>query len=157
LQSFEGGMLIVSHDRHLIKTVADSLWLVADGKLEVFDGDLDDYQQSSRSRGKTAPVNEKKDTSKRPARARAKSAPRSRQLGELRREIERVEKRIIAIEAERTLIELELCKDPMHKGLQAQHADLTREAASLETRWMEVGTAIEEAEALTAQCQNQRR
>ena len=72
-------------------------------------------------------------------------------------EIERVEKRIIAIEAERTLIELELCKDPMHKGLQAQHADLTREAASLETRWMEVGTAIEEAEALTAQCQTQRR
>ena len=34
LQSFEGGMVIVSHDRHLIKTVADSLWLVADGKLE---------------------------------------------------------------------------------------------------------------------------
>ncbi len=56
LQSFEGGMVIVSHDRHLIKTVADSLWLVADGKLEVFDGDLDDYQQSLRSRGKTAPT-----------------------------------------------------------------------------------------------------
>src|SRR5277367_2034190 len=44
LQSFEGGMVIVSHDRHLIKTVADSLWLVADGKLQDFDGDLDDYQ-----------------------------------------------------------------------------------------------------------------
>src|SRR5580692_1797721 len=54
LQSFEGGMVIVSHDRHLIKTVADSLWLVADGKLEAFDGDLDDYQRWLRSRGKTA-------------------------------------------------------------------------------------------------------
>src|ERR1700692_343611 len=54
LQSFEGGMLIVSHDRHLIKTVADSLWLVAAGKLEVFDGDLDDYQQSLRSPAKAA-------------------------------------------------------------------------------------------------------
>src|SRR4029077_13261188 len=37
LQSFEGGMVIVSHDRHLIKTVADSLWLVADGRLKEFD------------------------------------------------------------------------------------------------------------------------
>src|SRR5271155_1548150 len=56
LQSFEGGMVIVSHDRHLIKTVADSLWLVADGRLRVFDGDLDDYQQWMRSRGRTAPA-----------------------------------------------------------------------------------------------------
>jgi hypothetical protein len=45
------------------------------------------------------------------------------------------------------LVEAELCKDPMHGGLQAQHADLTRDAASMETRWMEVGTAIEAAEA----------
>ena len=34
LQSFEGGLVVVSHDRHLIKTVADTLWLVADGKLQ---------------------------------------------------------------------------------------------------------------------------
>jgi ATP-binding cassette subfamily F protein 3 len=52
LQSFEGGLLVVSHDRHLIKTVADTLWLVADGKLTVFDGDLDDYQQWLKSRAK---------------------------------------------------------------------------------------------------------
>src|ERR1700685_4471609 len=56
LQSFEGGMLIVSHDRHLIKTVADSLWLVADGRLSVFDGDLDDYQLWLRSRSKAEPA-----------------------------------------------------------------------------------------------------
>jgi ATP-binding cassette, subfamily F, member 3 len=51
LQSFEGGMVVVSHDRHLIKSVADTLWLVADGKLQEFSGDLDDYQQWLRSRG----------------------------------------------------------------------------------------------------------
>ncbi len=44
LQSFEGGLVVVSHDRHLIKSVADTLWLVADGKLREFAGDLDDYQ-----------------------------------------------------------------------------------------------------------------
>src|SRR5580700_3725989 len=95
LQSFEGGLVIVSHDRHLIKTVADSLWLVADGKLKVFDGDLDDYQLWLRSRGKTEPAAAaKRGTSKRPARGAAKAASGSRgRLYELRREIEQIEKR----------------------------------------------------------------
>jgi ATP-binding cassette, subfamily F, member 3 len=148
LQSFEGGLVIVSHDRHLIKTVADSLWLVADGKLKVFDGDLDDYQLWLRSRGKTEPAAAaKRETSKRPARGAAKAASGSRgRLYELRREIEQIEKRIGALAAERTLVEAQLCKDPMHGGLQAQHADLTRDEALMETRWMEVGTAIEAAE-----------
>jgi ATP-binding cassette subfamily F protein 3 len=151
LQSFEGGMLIVSHDRHLIKTVADSLWLVADGKVEAFDGDLDDYQQSSRLRNKTGPA--PKTAPKAVPKAVPKAAPkigsRSRaRLGEMQREIEQIEKRIAAISAERSLVEAELCKDPLHGGLQAQHADLTRDAACMETRWMEVGTAIEAAVAL---------
>ena len=149
LQSFEGGMLIVSHDRHLIKTVADSLWLVADGKLEVFDGDLDDYQQGSRLRSKTAPAAAKKETPQRMPKTAPKTGSGLRaRLGEMRREIEQIEKRITAIFAERSRVEAELCKDPMHGGLQAQHADLTRDAARMESRWMEVGTAIEAALAL---------
>ncbi|MHB8476902.1 MAG: ABC-F family ATP-binding cassette domain-containing protein [Steroidobacteraceae bacterium] len=150
LQSFEGGMLIVSHDRHLIKTVADSLWLVAGGKLEVFDGDLDDYQQRSRVRGHTAPAAPVKETPKRVPRAAATGGSKSRcRLSGLRREIEQIEQRIAAVAEQRTLVEAELCKNPMHVGLQAQHAELTRDAAGLETRWMHVGTAIEAALALT--------
>jgi hypothetical protein len=68
-------------------------------------------------------------------------------LSALRRELEQIEKRIAAIAAERSLVEEELCKDPMHGGLQAQHADLMRDAASMETRWMELGTVLEMAEA----------
>lgn len=153
LQSFEGGMVIVSHDRHLIKTVADSLWLVADGKAQVFDGDLDDYQQWLRSRAKAGPMAAaNKQTAKAAQKAAAKvvlkGASKSRGgIGALRGEIERIEQRIAAIAAERALIEVELCKDPMHGGLQARYADLGREEASTETRWMELGTAIEAAEA----------
>jgi ATP-binding cassette subfamily F protein 3 len=78
----------------------------------------------------------------------SQAAAKSRgRLGELRREIEQIEKRLAAIALERTLAETELCKDPMHVGLQAQHAQLSRDAAYMETRWMEVGTAIEAAEA----------
>ena len=156
LQSFEGGMVIVSHDRHLIKTVADSLWLVADGKLEAFDGDLDDYQQWLRSRGKSASAAAREEAPKRAARAAAQAAaqtaPKSdsksrRRLNELRREIQQIETRIAALAEKRTLIEAELCQDPMHAGLQAEHADLTRDEAAMETRWMEIGIAIEAAEA----------
>jgi ATP-binding cassette, subfamily F, member 3 len=149
LQSFEGGMLIVSHDRHLIKTVADSLWLVADGKLEVFDGDLDDYQQSARLRAKAAPAAASKPPPKRAPRAAPKAGSLTRgRLGELRREMEQIEQRIAAVAAQRTVVEAQLCSDPMHGGLQAEHADLTRDASALETRWMEVGTALEAAQAL---------
>jgi ATP-binding cassette, subfamily F, member 3 len=152
LQSFEGGMVIVSHDRHLIKTVADSLWLVADGRLQVFEGDLDDYQQWLRSRGKTASAAAKQDGLKRTPPAAPRVPPKSdsrsrRRLAELRREIEQIEKRIDAITAELTLIETELCKDPMHGGLQARHADLTRDSAAMEARWLEIGTSLEAAEA----------
>ena len=146
LQSFEGGMVIVSHDRHLIKTVADSLWLVADGRLTVFDGDLDDYQQSLRSHDQT-PAAAKNAAPKR-ARQASSTALKSRgRLTALRRELGQIEMRITAIAAERGLIEEELCKDPMHGGLQTQHADLMRDAASMEARWMEVATALESAEA----------
>ena len=43
LQEYEGGVVLVSHDRHLLRTTADALYLVADGKAQIFDGDLDDY------------------------------------------------------------------------------------------------------------------
>ena len=43
LQEFEGALVVVSHDRHLLRTVCDELWLVAQGKVETFEGDLEDY------------------------------------------------------------------------------------------------------------------
>ncbi len=149
LQSFEGGLVIVSHDRHLIKTVADSLWLVADGKLKVFDGDLDDYQQWLRSRGKRDPAAPAATVARAAAGAvskvQSKRVPAS--LSKLRREIAEIEQRITAIAAQMSEVETALCQDPMHGAMQAQHAELTRDAAAMEMRWMEIGTAIEAAEA----------
>lgn len=45
LISFEGAIVVVSHDRHLLRSTTDDLYLVHDGQVESFDGDLDDYQQ----------------------------------------------------------------------------------------------------------------
>src|SRR5690606_5313395 len=45
LAEFGGSMLLVSHDRHLLRTTVDSFWIVADGRVQEFDGDLEDYRQ----------------------------------------------------------------------------------------------------------------
>jgi ATP-binding cassette subfamily F protein 3 len=45
LNGFEGALLLVSHDRALLRAVCDEFWLVTDGRIEPFDGDLDDYQR----------------------------------------------------------------------------------------------------------------
>ena len=45
LIDFEGALVVVSHDRHLIRSTTDDLYLVHDSKVEPFDGDLEDYQQ----------------------------------------------------------------------------------------------------------------
>ena len=167
LQSFEGGLVVVSHDRHLIKSVADTLWLVADGKLQEFAGDLDDYQQWLRSRGKTsqsAPAATRPParagTGKTPGNAGAggrksaavkapveKKAPRRDPLTRLRQQLEQVEARIATLAAERSLLEAELAASPLEHRLDLRRANLQRDAAYLETQWMEIGTAIEIAEA----------
>jgi len=141
LQSFEGGLVVVSHDRHLIKTVSDTLWLVADGKLRVFDGDLDDYQQWLKSRARSEQAAADK--------AKAPRKPRDA-LVQLQRELEQIERRLAAVTAERASLEAALA-DSGSAGdgarLAGKHARLSRDAATLEARWMEVGTAIEAAEA----------
>ena len=157
LQSFEGGLVVVSHDRHLIKSVADTLWLVADGKLQEFVGDLDDYQQWLRSHGNAAPagVAAKAAPTQRSSKAgeAGKKAPvfpkatRRDPMAKLRQQLEQVEGRLAAVAAERALAEAEFAANPLDPKLAMRRANLHRDAAYLESQWMEIGSAIEAAEA----------
>lgn len=45
LENYTGAVILVSHDRSLVRAVADELWLVADGKIQPLDGDLEDYKK----------------------------------------------------------------------------------------------------------------
>jgi len=63
INEYEGAVILISHDRHIIETSADRLWLVADGTVKPFDGDMDDYTalvldraRSARRSDKTAPL-----------------------------------------------------------------------------------------------------
>jgi ATP-binding cassette subfamily F protein 3 len=142
LQGFEGGLVLVSHDRHLIRAVADTLWLVADGKLAVFDGDLDDYQRWMKDRSKSEPAEER--------RPKAAARPPRDDLWKLRRELELIERKIAAVAAEQSGLDAE-AGDAAGGRIAGRRARLARDAATLEERWMEIGTAIEAAEAREAE------
>jgi ATP-binding cassette, subfamily F, member 3 len=153
LQGFEGGLIVVSHDRHLIKTVADTLWLAADGKLSEFDGDLDDYQAWLRARAKARNPPPAAAAAE-PRGSREQRKPRrSEPLSAWRRELAQLEKNIAAIGAERALVEEQLgAADAPRTGpelseLLEKHARLSRDVDQCEARWIEIAGAIEEAEA----------
>jgi len=68
-------------------------------------------------------------------------------LRRLRLQLEQVESRIAAVAAERALLEADLAANPLEDRLALRRANLDRDAAFLENQWMEIGTAIEAAEA----------
>ena len=45
INAFEGAVILISHDRHLVEACADRLWLVADGGVRAYDGDMEDYRK----------------------------------------------------------------------------------------------------------------
>ena len=100
LQDYEGGMVVVSHDRHLLRTCADELLLVADGKVGEFAGDLDDYAAwlATRRTAEKAPepdvAAEKNDRLQQRANARANRQALLAQRRPLLKEIEQLEKKL---------------------------------------------------------------
>lgn len=45
LSTYKGALILVSHDRHLLEAIADKLWLIDNGNVSEFNGDLNDYQE----------------------------------------------------------------------------------------------------------------
>jgi ATP-binding cassette subfamily F protein 3 len=154
IADYEGAVLLITHDPHLIELVADRLWLVADGTVAPFDGDLDDYRavlaDSGRSQAaKPAPAQSRVDDRRARAEARAALAP-------LRRQAEAAEKTIARLSAERATIEARLADPRLYAGagrpdeIAAQNARLAaiaREIAAAEEVWLSASAALEEARA----------
>jgi len=90
LQSYSGALVIVSHDRSLLASCADRILVVADGRVQEFDGDLDDYRQLRMKEGRAAPER----TSRKDER-RAGAAARA----DIRQKLRPLEKQLAAIEA----------------------------------------------------------
>ncbi|MEY2167241.1 MULTISPECIES: ribosomal protection-like ABC-F family protein [unclassified Rhodanobacter] len=157
LADFDGALVLVSHDRHLLGMVSDSFWRVADGVVEPFDGDLDDYARWLRSRGA---ANKKAAKSKAeakpvapvesPEERRRNAAAQRENEKTARQRVKKIETRIAAIEAELVTLEAKLADPATYNGSTAalmklgqQQAELRREKETLEAEWMALYETLE--------------
>ena len=144
INGFAGAVIVISHDRHLVELVADSLWLVADGRVKAYEGDLEDYRRLLlETSAEPAAMVEKPRTERRSANERRSL------LAPLRQRAKEAERQIERLAAERALIETRLA-DPASYGdgtdiaaLQRRLAELAGETEAAEGRWLEAEAEIE--------------
>jgi len=162
LQDFNGALIVVSHDRHILRATVDDFWLIEDGRIAPFDGDLDDYarySQEKRSLDKSAAnavqtanqvttsVN-RKEQKRLEADARQKLAHTRKPL---EKELARIEAEMARISLEQNAITASLAdeslytaerKDELQKVL-ASELQLKEKMAERETAWMMLSDEIE--------------
>ena len=157
LQDYEGGMVFVSHDRHLLRTCADELLLVADGKASEFDGDLDDYAAwlASQRNAEKAPepdvAAEKTERLQQRADAKASRQALLAQRRPLVKEIEQLERKLGKWNEEKAALEAQFADPDFYAAVNRQKSEeMHRQAALLgeqideaELRWLEVHEALE--------------
>ncbi len=153
LQEFPGAVVVVSHDRTLLRSACDSFLLVANGAVAPFDGDLDDYAAWLAKGGKAAGAGSESTAAAAPSRQeqRRLEAEARNRLTPLRNEQRRIESQLEKLTAERQQLEAELAdpatytSKPAEEGRQltVRHTELSREIAALEERWLEVASELE--------------
>lgn len=152
LQAYEGAVVLISHDRHLVRNCADSLFLVNDGAVAEFEGDLDDYRDfllgrtdgAVTSKDKTAPVVDKQQLRKEAAAQRAKKAPLTKKIKALENKMDKLGGLLSEIEsqlADNSLYSAEN-KDKLTELL-ARQAEVKSENDSVEEQWLELQDALD--------------
>ncbi len=166
LSTYEGAVLLVSHNRHLLRAVTDELWLVHEGRKEVFEGDLDDYakivldhrrvtaaearaehQADKAARNEAQPVNNKE--------ARRLAAQERARIAELRKplkkELEKVEREMNALSEKLKALDTQLADPAFYNGADQgkvaqtlrEHGELAPKVEALEMHWLELSEKIE--------------
>ncbi len=156
LNEFEGTVMLVSHDRALLRSVCDEFWMVSRGGVAPFDGDLDDYQRyllDEAKRQREAIKEAQNQLNKQQAKAVAKPAKVAASPDERRKwttEIARLDERIATLSGEGAVLEGKLSQSPLpHEiaELGKRLKAVTDELKTLEDQWL---AATEALEGLTA-------
>ncbi len=148
LADFAGAVLLITHDPDLVSLIADRLWLVADGTVCSYDGDLDDYRArlAERAQPTKQSTPTRRDDRRERAEAREKLAP-------LRKRAKDAEAKIAKLAAERRAIEAKLADPELYAApnpvavtaAQTRLAAITREEAEAEAAWLAAEQALEVA------------
>jgi ATP-binding cassette subfamily F protein 3 len=161
LQDFEGGVILVSHDRALLRASCDQFILVADGKAEAFDGDLEDYSQwlnEQRLKEKQAAQSQAPDKPNKNDRAQSK-AERQARIAERRpllKELEQIERNMAQMQADKNTCDERLNDTELYnttdktelQQLLKTQAELASKLETAEERWLELHEQLEAIPAL---------
>ncbi|NRA89466.1 MAG: ABC-F family ATP-binding cassette domain-containing protein, partial [Rhizobiales bacterium] len=164
LNEYEGAVILISHDRHLVEASADILWLVNNGTVEVYDGDMDDYRNlllASRKTEKSAKkakvkVKDKNDTlkdkRKKLAQARAKLAPLKQNITTSEANVGKLERKLAKIT--KALADPKLFTDfPPAKaaGISRLHGETKVLLGEWEAKWLKFLDDYEQAKTFLAE------
>jgi ATP-binding cassette subfamily F protein 3 len=149
LADFQGAVLLITHDPHLVELIAERLWLVADGTVRPFDGDLDEYRVLLAERSRPAAKQDagtRRDERRERADARAALAP-------LRKQARDAEARLGRLAAERAAIEAKLADPGLYvptrkaeiAAANARLAAIRKLATAAEAEWLAAEEALEAA------------
>ena len=152
LNDFPGAVILISHDRHLLEATADRLWLVKDGTVNPYDGDLEDYKTlvtgvSGDRRERREAEKASKADRRRESAARAAAEPLAKEIRATEALMDRLRKRVDQIEdqlADPALYE----KDPVGATrLAKERSDLGSQLSRHEEKWLEMSSEYEAATA----------
>jgi ATP-binding cassette subfamily F protein 3 len=169
LQDYSGAVVLVSHDRHLLNTVADEFLIVHHGRTEPFDGDLEDYAAwlaagagSSLKRAPAMPADTRAQTAPLATAAQRKQqkhaeAARRNALTPLRAAVEKCERELERLSVARAELERQLADPSLYQpaakaqlqALLGSRGELTRQTAAAEAAWLAASERLEQAAALT--------
>ncbi len=152
LQDFTGAMIIVSHDRHLLRTITDQFLLVSNKKVTLFDGDLDDYADWVKNESKTTESNSKDNSKLGSGKERKQQAAKKRQQQKpLRDALKKAEKQLDKICAKQKKLEELLADNALYSADQStklntlleQKRQVDKELEIAEETWLFAQEAIE--------------
>ena len=155
LNEYEGAVLVISHDRHLIESTVDQIWIAEEGTIKVYDDDIEAYQRmlvggAQRSQGKANPSAAGGSNSRK--RERQEAAARRAKLTPLRKEIKAAEQKLSRLKVELEKIEAKLADPELYDGVPEEAIALGKEKARFESGiseqeelWLAKSAELEEA------------
>ncbi len=160
MQDYEGALIVVSHDRHLMRSTVDDFWLIEGGTLRLFDGDLDDYTQYSqenRATNERRPVDGSEQIDRK-AQKRQEAETRQRlsvQRKPLDQRLGKIEKELAVLTATHATLTSQLADQSMYtpenkailQNALLQEAEAKQRIEALELEWLDITETLEQLQA----------
>lgn len=161
LTEYEGAVILISHDRHLVEATADRLWLVANGTVSPYDGDMESYRaellqsrsaRTERTSAGTADAGGAAETRTNRAEQRKAAADRRAELAPLKKAMTAAEKSVERLTAELAKLDEQLASPDLYADsakasrVTLERGQTAKRLAEAEQAWLEATAAYEDAE-----------